>query len=314
MARRTVAIGLAAVVVLGIASIATPEPPAQDKQPVWGAELLSVAEASPRYLVADEGWKIASVDEFSGQSGEMMFQNGPGAQTTDPTPGLYWVELSWNPASEHDSLVMDRQQSAEHSGRIVIADKAGVLLQDTDSAPIGNTFYALWLDGGHSLQFRSDVIPTQEEFRAVADSLRTVDVDTWLSAMPASVVKPDERDDAIDKRLAGLPVPPGFDADGLKEMETVRNDGSLDYAVRNAVVCGWVQQWIDATTAGNRGAAEKAATAVAWPGWAKADGHGQWSSFISDVAAAMKTNIPVNGERSLPIGVTYQRHLGCPEG
>lgn len=314
IARRTVVIGLAATVVIGIATVVAPQRPAPDGEMVWGAELVSIAESSPRYLIADEDWKITSVDEFSGQSGEMMFQNGPGALLANSTPGLYWVELSWNPASEHDKLVKDREHSAENSGGIVIADQRGFLFQDTDSAPIASTFYALWLDGEHSLQLRSDVIPTLEEFKAVTNHLRTVDVDAWLSAMPAGIVKPDERDEAIEKILAGLPVPANLDIDALKETEVVRNDYSLDYDVRSAVVCGWVQQWIDATKAGNSRSARNAAAAVAWSGWAEADNHGQWSSFVSDVAVAIKTSKPVNGERSLPIGVTYQRHLGCPEG
>lgn len=314
LVRRTVAFGVMAAFVLGIMTVVTPDRPGRGGQTGWDAELVSIAEASPRYLIADQEWSIASVDEFSGQSGEMMFQNGPGALMENSTPGLYWIELSWSPASEHDELVKDREASAENSGAITIADQAGILFQDTDSAPIGSTIYALWLDGGHSLQLRSDVIPTIEGFTAVANELRSVDVDAWLSAMPASIVKPEERGNEIDEILARLPAPANLDVQALKDIEMVRNDHSFGYEVRNAVVCSWVQQWVDATKVGNDRGAEKAAAALAWPGWAKSDDHGQWSSFVSDVATAMKTKHPVNGNQSVPIGVTYQRHLGCPEG
>lgn len=313
MAIKTVAITAAAAVVFGITTLGTSDRPGRGADRVWAAELVSIAEASPRFLIQQEGWAVASVDEFRADYGEMTFQNGPNAMDAGGPPGLYWMDLHWVPAAEHESLVKDRSRGASASWQIEIAGHEAVLFQHQPTAPIGTTFYAMWLQGGHSMELRTDVIPTVDEFKAVAATLQTVDVDTWLSAMPASVVKPDEREDAVDKILARLPVPASLDVEALKQSEMVRSDSSLDYDVMNAVVCGWIQQWVDGTKAGDERAVREAVASIGWPGWAERDNHGQWSSFLSDIAEGMKTNTPVNGDRSLPIGVTYQRHIGCPE-
>jgi hypothetical protein len=125
--------------------------------------------------------------------------------------------------------------------------------------------------------------------------------------MPASVVKPGQREDAVDRILAELPVPANLDVEALKQNGMVLNDYALEDEVTNAVVCGWIQQWVDGKKTGDESAVRQAVHALSRKGWA---GH----PFLGDVVHGMKTNTPVNGNRSLPIGVTYQRHMGCEEG
>lgn len=311
MAIKTVAITAAAAVVFGITTLGTSDRPGRGADRVWAAELVSIAEASPRFLIQQEGWTVARVDEFRADYGEMTFENGKDCNLLPLKEGCYWISLFWRPADTHDDYFADRKRGADSSSRTTIAGHETVVFESANV--FGTTYEAMWLDGDDSLELRSDLIPNLDEFNAVAATLQTVDVDTWLSAMPASVVKPDEREDAVDKILARLPVPASLDVEALKQSEMVMNDSSLDYDVMNAVVCGWIQQWVDGTKAGDKRAIREAVASIGWPGWAERDNHGQWSSFLSDIAEGMKTNTPVNGDRSLPIGVTYQRHIGCPE-
>jgi hypothetical protein len=302
--RVAVVAGVAAVV-LGIIAVGTFDSPRPDGRSVWAAELVRIAEDSPRLLIGEEGWTVTGVDEFSGETGAVMFARGRS-----------WVELSWRPADEHASYFQGWKHGAEASWKITIAGHEAVLFRRKGPTPPGfpHVLTAMWLNGEHSMELRSDVIQTADEFRAIAATLHFVDVETWLSAMPAGVVKPDEREDAIARILANLPVPTNVDMEELRKSETVSKGYTLEYVVMEAVVCGWVQQWIDGIKTDDKAAVREAVDAMASRQWAVLDGDGQFSSFISDVADAMPTGSPVNGDTSIPIGVGYQRHLGCPEG
>ena len=59
--------------------------------------------------------------------------------------------------------------------------------------------------------------PTPTRSRPMLASLHEVDVDTWLSAMPASVVQPAQQAEAVDEMLAGIPLPPGFDPASIRD-------------------------------------------------------------------------------------------------
>lgn len=313
IARRTVAVGVATVVVLGIATFAPSERPPTDGAPRSNAELVSIAESSPRYLIHQEQWTIARVYEFRSDYGEMIFVKGPDAESVDAPPGRYWMSLNWYPSHMHEGYVADRRRGAIRSWDITIAGHDALLFESNPTS-LGSTFYALWREGEHHMELRSDVLPTAEVFREIAATLEPVDVDTWLSAMPENVVKPQQRPEAVDKILARLPVPAGLDLEQLRQSGMVMQDYALESEVRAAVICGWMHQWVDATKNGDRRAAKQAVDAVAWSGWSKEDDQGQGSSFVSDVAAAMKDNAPLSGNESVGVVVSYQRQLDCPEG
>jgi hypothetical protein len=138
-------------------------------------------------------------------------------------------------------------------------------------APQGNVFVAL---GG--------TLGSKREYAAVLHSLRSVDVDTWLDAMPPEVIRPSARSAAIAQLLRGVPVPPGFDASAqhfratpapagaaLQSESALTDRFMLGKSLTGAVACGWIQHWLSATRAGDGGAAREAVdalgTAPQWP-------------------------------------------------
>ena len=313
--KRTAAIAAAVAVVLGIITVGTSPRPGRSGDSAWAPELVRIAEESPRLLVGREGWRVTGANEFSEETGDMMFENGQSCLVEGAEKGCYWMSLTWYPAHMYADYFKDRKRGSDASWKIAIAGNEATIFLHKGTAPIGATFYALWFDGEHSMELRSDVIPTIAEFRAIAATLQVVDVDTWLTAMPSSVVTPVGRAEAIDEILADIPVPSNVDVEELKNMERVSNTYSLEGEVTNAVVCGWVQQWIDGTKAGGEAAVREAVSAlVGSHRWAAMDENDQQLSFIADVTDAMATKSPINGDGSVPIGVGYQRHLGCPEG
>lgn len=308
--KRIGAVAVAAAAVAGLLVLRSPDPSPRSPGTRWAAALVEVAEEAPRLLVGAEGWRITSADEFEGSHGEIWFENGRSCQDADAADGCYWVSLAWYPVEYFDQYLADRRRDAARSWKITIAGQEAVVVRH-DYQPPAATFYALWVDGEHWLELRSDVIPTFDEFRAVADSVQVVDVDTWLSAMPASLVTPDERREAVDEVLADIPIPSNVDVEALRSASRVSS--SVEDEVVGAVVCGWVRQWHDAQRSGDEASARQAVDALAgardWKVFSGLGGGG----YVTDVADAMATGAPITPGSDVPVGAQYLRLLGCPK-
>ncbi len=63
---------------------------------------------------------------------------------------------------------------------------------------------ALWTHGEHLVEARG-VFRTVDDLRRVLGTVVEVDVDTWLGALPASLVKPLARAAEVDAMLADIP-------------------------------------------------------------------------------------------------------------
>lgn len=92
--------------------------------------------------------------------------------------------------------------------------------------------------------------------------LESVDIDRWLSAMPASVVRPDSHAAVVEEMLADVPLPDGFDAEELIRADTVLDRYQLGAEVTGAVACGWVEQWLRARKTGDTVRAREAVEAM----------------------------------------------------
>jgi hypothetical protein len=306
--RAGAALAVAAAIAAGVVAVRTAEPPARGPETRWAAAVVQVAEEAPRLLVGAPGWDVVDAIEFGGRQGEMTFDNGRSCMDAEAAPGCYWVSLNWYPKESYEQYLADRRHGAERSWDAEIAGHDAAVFR----APPA-TFYALWVDGDHWLELRSDVIPTVDEFVAVAQTLHAVDVDAWLSAMPDGVVEPDERPDAVDELLADVPVPSNLDVGALKDSALV-GDG-LEYEVATAVVCAWIEQWVDARRSGDDPARREAVQALASArSWKVLRDGGQGAEYVFDVADAMADGVPVVESPALPTGVGYQRHVGCDEG
>lgn len=220
--------------------------------PSYAAAAIEVAEANPRLLVTAPGWRVVDAGEFEPDSGETTF--GDGRRT---------LELHWYPARFYRSYLRDRAEVSPPRrsrllGRTATTVDYGRGDYATMIAPVGAVFVEVrGRLGDHAA------------YEEVVHSLRAVDVDTWLAAMPASVVSPDARADAVAAMLRGIPYPPGFDPARLESETAVLNHYDLGVRVADAISCGWVESWLAAQASGDGAAAREAVEAMSgsrhWP-------------------------------------------------
>jgi hypothetical protein len=221
--------------------------------PTYAAAAIEVAEANPRLLVTAPGWKVTDAGEFEADYGETTF--GDGRRT---------LELHWYPAHFYRRYLRDRAQvSPPHRSRLLGRTATTVEYGHrgdyaTMIAPIGGVFVEVrGRLGGHAA------------YEQVLHSLRPVDVDTWLAAMPARVVSPEARAHTVEAMLRGVPSPPGFDPSQLESETAVLNHYDLGVQVADAVACGWVESWLAARASGDEAAAQDPVEAMAsshhWP-------------------------------------------------
>jgi hypothetical protein len=101
------------------------------------------------------------------------------------------------------------------------------------------------------------VAPDLATFRALVATLQPVDVETWLAAMPASVVKPEGRSKVV--------LEPRFD---IAPLLRAREDAVLDRyqlgaQVAGAVACAWLDQWVAVRREGDAGSLRQSVGALA---------------------------------------------------
>lgn len=299
--RKLAAVAAAAAVVTGVvAVVASDERPEPRQESHWAPKLVRMAQESPRLLVTAPGWKVTRADDYGAGGAEMRFENGRD-----------WADIYWYPGELYESYVDDRRQGADATSHLRVAGNDAVLFRH-DGTALGTTFYALWQAGPHAVELRTDVVPTEAEFRRLAASIEVVDVDTWLSALPENVVKPEERERAVERLVADVPVPPEADLGGVASRDAPGDGGSLGFYVATEVVCGWVDHWAGATDeAARRDAVEALSGAGEWHVFRKG---GMALEYVEDVAAAMAAGEPVAGDRPASVADGYRRHLGCEEG
>jgi len=252
---RRVALGLAVVVVATLAALLTFGGllgGSGGARPEFAAAAIRVAEANPRLLVTAPGWEIVRADEFEPDSGELLFSDGRRR-----------FEIHWYPARLYGVYLNDRAD--------VSAPEPGTLLgRRTTTVEYSPEEFATMLppQGSVFVETRGR-LGSRGGYDEILHSLRPVDVETWLAAMPPSTVRPEARSKAVEEMLRGIPLPPGFSAAALQGEDSISDEGSLAVKVGNAVACGWVESWIAARASGDGVTARRAVEAVAssanWP-------------------------------------------------
>ncbi|RKQ92119.1 hypothetical protein C8N24_1958 [Solirubrobacter pauli] len=253
----------------------------------WAAQAVRVAEAVPRLLI--DGWTVTRADQFDVGTGEMQFENG-----------VRRAELSWRRDQSLAGWVRDRGKSTR-----ALADHAvlGTTARVFEYSPRDQT--ALWTMDGYVLELRG---PGVEE---LLGRLRAVSVDVWLSAMPASVVRPGSSDRVIDEMLVDLPVPPGFDRAALDTHGAPRDRYQLGARVVAAVSCGWIKTWLEGA-ARERTAAVQALRAVERSAVLKAmNREGHYGEVLHQHVEAVATDGTVVGGKALTVAESYKDALGC---
>lgn len=304
--RYRVVVGLGAVAA-GLAALVLPV--GGGSQRAWAAPLVQFAQRSPLLVLDKAGWSVTRADE-KGDLGEMTFANGTNT-----------ADLVWQPASSAVDL-NDRFSTGVNRGAAPTPSGLASVIEIPVDAPAsaavtastlprsgvaGSTrrvlpirFAGTWTVESASVQFTADV-STLVEFTDLLAALKQVDVDDWLSAMPASVIAAAGQPAVIAALLDGVPIPDGMDVAGLADAALVTDRYQLVTRVAGAVACAWLDRWFEATEAGDRRAAKFAADALAtsrhWPMLAEIRAAGFFSDEVWAWADA------VNGGPGIATGV-----------
>jgi hypothetical protein len=253
-----------------------------------------------RLLLELPGWQMQRVDEQDG-GGEVTFANG--ART---------FSLHWNDggAQALDSLLKDRLASADVDQPAVVVGNAARLVRYRG----GNEYVAVWAATDRVLEFRGQA-SSASEFETFTSALRPVSLDAWYAALPATTVTPEKRAAEVDRMLAGLPRPPGFDLSRLAESDLSKDRYQLGAEVAGAVACGWLDEWTAAKAAGDSTRVAAAVTAMqgsrAWPVLAEMNADGDYPEVVWQYADAVAGDGTVQGGKTLTVESSYPNALGC---
>ena len=250
--------------------------------PTFAEAAIRAAQAGPRLLV--DGWKVTRVDEWDAGTGEMTFAAGGRS-----------LELSWAPTDD-GSKDLERVASAEVAGAAAFVGRY----------PDTSDYTAIWRTGAGFARARGDA-PSPAAFLATLREIHQVSAQEWLEALPETAVQPRAQAATTDAMLRGIPLPPGFKAPAATA-ET-RDRYQLGAKVAGAVVCGWIEQWLD----GDQAAAAKAlAGSRDWPLLKAMDAEGDYPEVVWQYADAIngKGNVP-GGKLGLTVGGTYKEAFGC---
>jgi len=259
----------------------------------------AVVGDAPRLLVDLPGWNVVRYDDHSPIDGEMTFFDGQ-----------YALDVTWRAADTHDPYVDDRANSSEPPREITVNGFPATEFQYSGTTD----FTTLWIDGERSFEARGE-FPDRESYEAILAALATTDFDTWLEAMPDSVVKPIDRDAVIAVMLSDIPKPDGFDREALVSSVGVKDRYQLGATVVSSVACLWIEQWADARTSGDTVVEAEAIDAMAsshdWAILVEMDAEGGYSGVVWEYADAIGNDGTVIGGRILTVQESYSNALGC---
>lgn len=269
----------------------------------WAAALVRLAETAPRLLVDAPDWNVTRADEFGVDYGEMTFSNGERR-----------LDLHWQRDGDLGTKLADHGSGAEPLGTMTVQGAKARLFRYLGSAD----FVAAWSQDGYGLEARG-VAPDLATFTALVGALRRVDVDAWLSAMPASVVRPEGRSKVVLSMLEGVPLPPGFDIVSLLRGDRngiVLDRYQLGAQITGAVGCAWLDRWIIARRAGDthglRQAVGALRTSHQWRVLQEMQAAGDYPRVFWQYADAAAANAPIATGKTLTAEESYRAALGCP--
>jgi hypothetical protein len=250
--------------------------------------------------VGEEGWEVTRADEFSVEEGEMTFARD-GQE----------LDIKWVPPAEFAQTLSDPE--LHRLGTVRAADAEARLFHYVDDA---TEHVAVWLDSGYTVEVRGRA-PDAKTFKRLLASLHEVDIHTWLSAMPTSVVTPVSQPGVVAGMLANVPLPHGFDAASISTTDAVRDRYQLGAQVAGAVACVWIDRWIAARRGGDeavvREAVDAMATSTTWPVLQQMNEEGDYPEVVWGLAAAMRTDGTVPAGRPATVEQAYEQSLGCSE-
>jgi hypothetical protein len=244
----------------------------------WAAEELRFAEASPLVLLDAPGWRVFYADEESQTDGELQFRRDTNV-----------ADLNWRGGGIAE-WYSDRAASAVRTTTAPVLGTFARVYQYEGGTPGHRDITALFRYDGRVLEFRAGAADIGA-FKVLLASLARVDTDTWLSAMPASVVETRDRASTVRRMLQGVAVPPGFEAARIKGENLTKDRYQLGAAVAGTVACEWFARWADARADGDpakeREAIAAMQTAKDWPVLRQMASQGGYPDVLLDYVKAM---------------------------
>ena len=259
----------------------------------YGAALVSFAERSPRLLVGANDWRVTRADEDDAHTGEMRF-----------AAGTRQLDVFWVPGAQEKESDKASMTPAGHAQ--IDGERAWVGYYGSAAKP---EFEAIWSVGNQAREARG-VFPTRAAFLAVATTLHRVNVDTWLDAMPDTVVKPSSRRATVETMLADIPQPQGLDISKLTTATEVLDRYQLGAKVTGAVACGWVHQWAHGDPAQRTEAATAMRGSHDWAILKEMNRDGDYPEVLWEIAGAMNGK-PVHMTPGVSLEEWSKPALGC---
>ncbi|MGZ4324553.1 MAG: hypothetical protein ACXVV5_21075 [Solirubrobacteraceae bacterium] len=285
--------------------------------PAYAAELVRFANASPLVVLDAPGWHVVYADEESAQVGELRYVRGAADREGIPkgfsqrAPATFagrGSSLEWLPGQAFREMVRDRAASASIRTTAPVLGTTAQVFGFRGAGYMG--FTALWVYNGRVMQYGAPVRDLAM-FRAQLRELRQVDTNTWLRALPPSVVQTATRRVTIHHMLGGVPLPPGFNVAQIPGSKLIKDRYQLGAAVTGTVACAWVADWARARAAGDSSTVNTAvaamATAPRWPILREMAREGFWSQLLIEMAKAM----PSGRWHGRPLAGAFNSNLGC---
>lgn len=284
--------GAAAAVVLAVAVIMWPR--SDGTTPAFAAAAVEVAEANPRLLVDRDDWQVVRADEFAADQGEMTFSDG-----------THQLKVHWRPAVEYEEHLDDRSNGLEPV-KVKILGMTGSMFPQSSPVDLTTVFQP---QGINFLEIRAN-IGSVEAYRELLNSLVSVDVDTWLSALPASVVDGVERREVVSEMLQDIPLPEGYDTARWYTSTGVHDRYQVGVQVAGDVACTWIAHLHVAdengNVAGKQSAIDALQTADSWSVLLEMRSEGEYPEVLWNAA-----DRAVQGDIDLSV---VKAELGCEGG
>ena len=278
-----------------------------------GPALQRTAEGGfPRLLI--DGWDVARADESSGPMRDDSGKRYHHAEAHFVRGGAQ-LELTMDEgdAAAYDALVEDRAASAQERRQASVLGYQATVTRYTAS----QRYAAMWFADQVVYELDGDAGGEDAFFEAL-EGLRVVREDDWEAALPDSAVPPRERPAEVDRMLADIPQPPGFDAAGLRRSDAAVDRYQLGAKVAGSVACAWIDRWSQARRSGDETAEREAVAAMGssrnWRVLAEMNAEGDYPEVLWEYADAMASGGTIEGGRRMSVEESARDGLGCPNG
>lgn len=321
---RLLALGLAVAAAAVLAVAVVPFGGGSDgPAPAFAAALVRFANSTPRLLLRLPGWHVVFVEREAGGIGEMHFIRGradaqgmPASARTGEGAPLEMVlrdryaQLNWGPVP-----VSRSERRYIQAGHQNIPSGLGAPVRRLEVEGRAHD----WIDVIAGLIYDNRAISLRVTVKSMADlratllALKQVDTTAWLEAMPPSVIKSASSGSAIRRMLAGIPLPPGFDATKVPGVHDTQTNYYLGTELTGTVACMWIADWSHARARHDTAAEQRAiaamATAPHWPLFRWMSRQGAWPQVVVQLGQAM----PRGTSLGQPLTQAASDGLGCSQ-